>query len=303
MSHATTLVRLGAELPKPSAERLKEFGDAHLDSLYLELYSPEPIYDALEIYCMSQAIQRCAERMGADDASVVTMLAGKSPRARAEELVKSCTLRDPGARKALAAGGAKAVAESKDPMILLAATLDPEARALRKRFEDTVESPLRDAYAKVAAARFAALGDSVYPDATFTLRLAFGPIKSFTDGAEKIPAFTTLAGAYQRATERKGQEGFTLPESWIKAKDKLNLATPFNFICTADIIGGNSGSPVINTRGEVVGLIFDGNIGLVGNYVYNDTTGRSVAVDSRGLIEAIRTVYGAGGLANEITGK
>jgi hypothetical protein len=304
MSHATTIVRLSAELPKPSAERLKEFGDARLESLYLDLYSPEPIYDALEIYFLTQGIQRCVERFGADDPTVVSMLAGKSPQARAVELVKASTLRDPAARKALAAGGAKAIADSKDPMVQLAVTLDPEARTLRKRFEDSVESPLRDAYAKVAAARFAALGDSVYPDATFTLRLAFGPIKGFTDGAEKVPAFTTFAGAFQRAAERKGQEGFALPESWIKAKDKLHLDTPFNFICTADIIGGNSGSPVINASGEVVGLIFDGNIGsLVGNFVYNDTTGRSVAVDSRALIEAIRTVYGAEGLASEITGK
>jgi hypothetical protein len=189
-------------------------------------------------------------------------------------------------------------------MIQLAAKLDSEYRSLRKRFEDTVESPLRDAYAKVAAAQFAALGDTVYPDATFTLRLSFGQIKSFTDAGEKTPAFTTFSGIYKRAAERHGQDGFELPESWIKAKDKLHPETPFNFICTADIIGGNSGSPVVNTSGEVVGLIFDGNLGsLVSNYVYNDTTGRSVAVDSRGIIEALRTVYGAEGLAGEITGK
>jgi hypothetical protein len=304
MSHASTLVRLAAELPKPSDQRLKEFGEAHLDSLYLDLYSPEPLYDALEIYCLSQAFARAAERLGADDPTVVTMLAGKSPKARAEELVKGCTLRDPAARKALAAGGAKAIAESKDPMIQLAVKLDPESRSLRKRFEDTVESPLRDAYAKVAAARFSAFGESVYPDATFTLRLSFGRISGYTDAGEKVPAFTTFSGLYKRAAERKGQEGFELPESWIKAKDTLHPDTPFNFICTADIIGGNSGSPIVNVRGEVVGLIFDGNIdSLVGNFVYNDTTGRSVGVDSRGMIEAIRTVYGADGLADEMTGK
>jgi hypothetical protein len=303
MSHASTLVRLSAELPKPSAERLKEFGDAHLESLYLGLYSPEPVYDALEIYKLSQGIARAAERLGSDDPAVVKMLGGKSPLARAEELVHGSTLRDPAARKALAAGGVKAVAESKDPMIQLAIALDPESRQLRKRFEDTVESPLRDAYAKVGAARFAALGDSVYPDATFTLRLSFGQIKSISDAGEKAPAFTTFAGLYQRAAERKGQEGFELPQKWLDAKSKLNMDTPFNFICTADIIGGNSGSPIVNTRGEVVGLIFDGNLGsLVGDFVFNDKTGRAVGVDSRGMIEAIRTIYGADGLADEMTG-
>ena len=304
MSHATTLVRLAAELPKPSDQRLADYGDAHLDSLYLELYSPEPIYDALEIYFLTQTMQRCAERLGSDDPTVVGMLGGKSPRARAEELVKGCTLRDPAVRKTLAADGSKGVMASKDPMILLAKMLDPESRSLRKRFEDTVESPLRDAYAKVGAARFATLGDTVYPDATFTLRLSFGQVKGFTDAGETTPAFTKMAGVYQRAAERKGQEGFVLPESWIKQKEKLHGETPLNFMCTADIIGGNSGSPVVNTRGEVVGLIFDGNLGsLVGNFVYNDATGRSVAVDSRGLIEAIRAVYGAEGLASEMTGK
>lgn len=304
MAHAVTLVRLADELPKPSAERLKEYGDAHLDSTYLGLYSPEPIYDALEVHFLSETIQRCAERFGAGDPTVLAMLSGKSPIDRATDLVKACTLRDPDARKALASGGEKAILASGDPMILLARALDPEARALRTQFEDTVESPLRDAYSKVAAAQFAALGDSVYPDATFTLRLAFGTVKGWTRAGEHIPAHTVLSGLYQRAAERKGQEGFELPHSWIAAKDKLNPATPFNFVCTADIIGGNSGSPVVNTSGEVVGLIFDGNLdSLVGDFVYDERANRAVAVDSRALIEAIRIVYGAEGLAAEITAK
>ncbi len=304
MGNATTIVRLAAELPKPSSERLREFGDAQLDGVYLGLYSPEPIYDALEVFNLSQALARAAERLGADDPAVVALLAGKSPSARAAELVKASTHRDPAARKALVAGGAKAVAASKDPMIQLALALDPESRELRKKFEDTVESPLREAYARIGAAKFAIEGDSVYPDATFTLRLAFGPIKSFTDAGEKVPAFTTFDGLYKRAAERKGQEGFEIPAKWESAKGKLDLKTPFNFICTADIIGGNSGSPIVNTKGEVVGLIFDGNIhSLVGNFVYNEETGRAVGVDSRGLIEAIRTVYGAEGLVKELMGK
>ncbi len=304
MGKASTIVRLVAELPKPSSERLREFGDAQLDSLYLNLYSAEPIYDSLEIYGLSQALARAAERLGADDPAVVTLLAGKSPAARAAELVKAGTLRDPAARKALVAGGAKAVAESKDPMVRLAIALDPESRELRKKFEDAVESPLREAYSKIGAAKFAIQGDSVYPDATFTLRLSFGPIKGFVDAGEKVPAFTTFAGLYERGAQRKGQEGFEIPQKWLDAKGKLDLKTPFNFVCTADIIGGNSGSPIVNARGEVVGLVFDGNIhSLVGNYVYNQESGRAVGVDSRGLIEAIRTVYGADALVRELTGK
>jgi hypothetical protein len=304
MAHAITLVRLAEELPKKSDQRLKEFGDAHLDSLYLDLYSPEPIYDSLEVFFLAQTIQRCAERLGAEDPTVITMLGGKSPTERAAELVKACTLRDPAARKALAKGGASAVASSTDPMIILARQLDPESRDLRKRYEDTIEAPLEDAYAKVAAARFAILGDTVYPDATFTLRLSYGQIKGWQDAGETVPAFTTFSGVFQRANERKGQEGFDVPASWLKAKDKLSPSTPFNFVCTADIIGGNSGSPVVNKNGELVGLIFDGNLAsLAGDFVYDGRANRAVAVDSRALLEAIRTVYGAEGLVNEITGK
>jgi hypothetical protein len=304
MGHALTLIRLADELPKSSAQRLKEFGDAHLDSTYLELYSPEPIYDTLEIYFLSETIQRCAERLGAEDPTVVTMLGGKSPLDRATDLVKASTLRDPAARKALAKSGAKGIADSKDPLIALAKKLDPESRKLRTRFEDTIEAPLRDAYAKIAAAQFAAFGDTVYPDATFTLRLAFGTVKGWSEAGETIPSRTIFSGLYQRAAERKGQEGFDLPPSWIKAQAKLNPNTPFNFVCDADIIGGNSGSPVVNKNGEVVGLIFDGNLGsLPGAFVFDDRTNRSVAVDSRALIEALRTVYGADGLVSEITSK
>ncbi|HVU64095.1 MAG TPA: S46 family peptidase [Phycisphaerales bacterium] len=306
MDHAITLVRLAEELPKPSDQRLKEFGDAHLDSLYLDLYSPEPIYDSLEVFFLSQTIQRCCERFGCNDPTVVTMLGGKSPIERAEDLVKACTLRDPAARRALAKGGEKAILASHDPMIQLARALDPESRALRKRYEDTVEAPLEDAYARVSAARFAIFGDSVYPDATFTLRITFGQIKGWIEAGEMegaVPAFTSFAGLYQRAAERRGQEGFELPPSWIRAKDRLSPGTPFNFVCTADIIGGNSGSPVVNREGQLVGLIFDGNLpSLVGDFVYDVRANRAVAVDSRALVEAIRVVYGADGLAKEITG-
>lgn len=304
MGSASTIVRLVAELPKPSSERLREFGDARLDSLYLGLYSPEPVYDAREIFNLTNALSRASQRLGGDDPTVVAMLAGKSPSARAAELVKGSTLRTPEARKALAASGIAGVAASTDPMIQLALLLDKESRELRKKFEDTVESPLRDAYAKVGAARFSVLGDSVYPDATFTLRLSYGPIKGYTEAGQSVPAFTNFAGLYERYESRKGQEGFELPPSWLGAKGKLDMKVPFNFVCTADIIGGNSGSPIVNKQGEIVGLIFDGNIqSLVGNYVYDDQLGRAVAVDSRGMIEAFRSVYGAERLLSELMGR
>lgn len=301
LSRAIDIVRLADELPKPSSDRLREYSDASLDSLYLALYSPEPLPDALEIEQLTSGLARMAEMFGADDELVSLALAGKSPRDRAVELVAGCTLKDPQARKDLVKGGAKAVAASKDPMIDLARLLDAESRDLRTLYEDEVESVERDAYAKIAAAQFWAFGDKVYPDATFTLRLAYGTVK----GSPQAPKpFTDLAGLYQRAADREGQQDFDLPESWIAKKDALNLATPFNFTCTADIIGGNSGSPVVNAKGQIVGLIFDGNLdSLVGDVVYDDQNARAVAVDSRGLMEALTKIYDATSLVSELTAK
>jgi hypothetical protein len=300
--HAFTLTQLALELPKPSGERLREYGDAQLDSLYLGLYSTEPIYDALEIQSLMQALTWAAERLGAEDPLVAALLSGKSPTARAAELVSGTTLRDPAARKALATGGAKSLADSKDPLLAFASTLTPEWRAIRSKYEDSFESPLRDAYAKVAAAKFAVEGESVYPDATFTLRLSYGTVSGYTLGGESVPAFTQYDGLFVRHAERKGQDGFDLPARWLERKDAVNPVVPFNFLCSADIIGGNSGSPVVNAAGEVVGLVFDGNIhSLTGNFAYNPAANRAVAVDSRGMIEAFRAVYAADELVKELT--
>ena len=300
---AKTLVRLSDELPKPSGERLREYRDSELDSLYLELYSAAPIYDELEIYRLNAGLTALAQGLGAEDPLVVAALAGESPQKRAEQLVRGSSLKDIEARKKLASGGTKAIAESKDPLIILARELEPETRTLHRRYQDHVESAQRDGYAKIAAARFAIFGENVYPDATFTLRYSFGPIKGYEENGKPVPAFTTLGGTFKRWEERKGQKGFELPQRWVDGKSKLNLETPYDFVCTPDIIGGNSGSPVVDRDGRVIGLIFDGNIySLVYDIAYTEEQGRAVAVDSRAIIECLRKLYDANALADELTG-
>lgn len=301
---ALTLVRLADEKPKPSADRLREYRDTNLPVVELQLYSPAPIYDDLEIQSLTSGLQYMAMTLGADDPLVVKALAGKSPSDRAVELVRGTKLKDVAERKRLGEGGADAVGTSADPMIAFVKLLDPESRSLRKKYEDEVEAVERESYAEIAAAKFAAEGDSVYPDATFTLRFAFGTVKGFPQGGKDVKPYTTFAGLYERAAERKNLPPFNLPPRWAERKGKLDLTTPMNFVCSADIIGGNSGSPVINAKGEVIGLVFDGNIqSLVGEFYFDESVNRTVAVDSRALIESLRKVCDAGAIADEIQGK
>jgi len=303
-SYARDLVRLADELPKPSVERLREYRDSALETVYFGLYSPAPIHDDLEVFRLASSLSYLAETLGASDPVVVAALAGRSPRDRAEELVRSTTLRSVDARRALAAGGKLAIESSTDPLIQLAIAIDYESRAQRARFENEIEAVERENYAKIAQARFALDGENAYPDATFTLRMSFGPVKGYTEEGRQVPAYTDFAGVYERHAQRKGQEGFDLPERWISGKDRLDLSVPFNFVFCGDIIGGNSGSPVINTRAEVIGLVFDGNVhSLAGAFAYDGTQNRAVAVDSRAIIEALRKLYGAGALADELTGR
>jgi hypothetical protein len=242
--------------------------------------------------------------LGPDHAIVKVALEGNTPEARAAELVAGTGLGDVAARKQLAAGGAAAIAASTDSMIKLARALDADARAARKRYEDNVTSVERAAYAKIAQAVFAVQGASAYPDGTGTLRLSFGAIRGYREDGKSVPPFTNFAGLYERAGQHRSQPPYRPPARWLDRQRALNLQTPFDLVSTNDIVGGNSGSPVVNRNGELVGLIFDGNIQSLPSYfAYDDTVSRAVAVDSRAIVEALRKVYGADQLADELTGR
>jgi hypothetical protein len=301
---AINLVRLAEETQKPNGERLREYSDAGLSSLKLQLFSDAPIYDDLETVKLADSLGMMAEILGEENKTAQLVLAGKSPQERASELIRGTTLKDVAVRKRLADGGVKAIQESTDPMIRLALAIDPESRKIRQTFEQQVDEPQRQAYSKIANARFAVYGSTIYPDATFTLRLAFGEAKGYSENGEKIPWATTLGGTYEHAAAHDYKDPFDLPKIWTDRKSQLNLSTPFDFVSTADIIGGNSGSPVINRQGELVGIIFDGNIqSLVLDYIYTDKESRAVAVHSAGIVEALRKIYQANRLVAEISGK
>ncbi len=298
---AQSLIQMAEEDKKDSSERLREFQDSGRESLERQLFSTAKIHKEVEKVVLGDLIARMLEIRGADDELCQNILGGKSPSDRAAELVDGTKLDDPAFRKELAGGGSAAIESSDDPMILLAVMLDEKVRADRKVNEELAEIETQ-AYAKIAEATFATQGTSTYPDATFSLRLAFGPVKGYTENGEQVAPWTNIEGAFERESARKGQKDFDLPESWHKAKgEKLDPKVPFNFVCTADIIGGNSGSPVINKDMELVGLVFDGNIqSLTSNYLFDDRQGRSVSVHSDVIRHAIRYVYGAEDLANQL---
>jgi len=297
---ARTLLRAGDERPKPNGERLREFSDSGKVSLELDLFSEKPIYTDLEMLTFADSLTFLCGKLGATDPLVQKILAGKSPRDRAAELINGTKVRDVAFRKKLYEGGASAVSAANDPMIDLARLVDADARALRKVSEDQGETK-QQAHAAISRARNAVLGTAGYPDATFTLRLAFGLVKGYEEDGKPVPALTSFAGLYERSKEMKNQPPFDLPPLWEKRKSHLNMKTPYNFVSTADIIGGNSGSPVVNRAGEFVGIIFDGNLqSLSWDYAFSDKQGRATSVHSAAILEALNKVYGAKELAREL---
>src|SRR5689334_17740485 len=301
---ARGLVRLAEENEKPNSQRLPEYTDARRASLELALYSPAPIHEDFEKLKMADSLGFMVELLGADDPLVKQVLNGKTPEARAEELIGGTKLDDPAYRKQLAAGGKKAIEESTDPMIMVARLIDPKAREVRKRYESEVTGVERANYVKIARALFEIEGTKMYPDATFTPRLSYGTVAGYMENGKKIPPFTTLGGLFARSDAYKRQFPYNLPQRWYDKKSALDLSTPFNFVTTNDITGGNSGSPTINQNAELVGLIFDGNIqSIVGDFMYDPSVNRAISVDSRGMLEILKKVFNANELVAELTGQ
>ena len=301
---ALTIVRYVAEVKKPDGERLDGFHDAELESLQFELFSPAPKYPALDEKLLADSLQESLEQLGPNDPFIKAALNGKSPADAAAEIMKGTKLGDAAFRKSLIEGGEQAVAASTDPLVVFARRIDPLLREQRKWLEDNVISIETSAGEKIGKARFAVYGKSAYPDATFTLRLSYGTVKGYPMNGTIAPSRTTIYGLYDRAQSFDNKAPFDLPERYEKGKDRLTLSTPLDFVSTADIIGGNSGSPVIDRNGDFVGIIFDGNIeSLVGRFVYDEGANRAVAVDSAVITHALRALYDAGPLADEIEGK
>jgi len=295
---ARNLVRATTEMAKPNETRYFEFTDARIPQLKQGLLSDAPIHDELEIAMMEYALIKVRERLGPDHPMVKTMLGMKSPEEVAKELIKGTKLRDVKVREALFNGGQKAIEASNDPMIKYFLMIDPEARKLRDYYEENVEAKLKRAGEKIAKAQFAIFGDTTYPNATFSMRISYGQVKGWDDNGKAVKPFTDFDGAFGRHT---GRDPFALPDSWLNARSKLNSKTSLNFSSTNDIIGGNSGSPVINKDAEIIGLVFDGNIhSLGGDYGYDESLNRAVSVSSSGMMEALKQIYSADRIVNEI---
>ena len=301
---ATQIVTYVAEIKKPDGERLPGFHDSQLDSLKQRLFSPAPIYPEMEIARMTGALELDVKELGADDAFLKAVLDGRSPKEAANYLVGGTKVADPAFRKSLVEGGQAAVDASTDPMIAMARRIDPIRREQIKWFETNVQSVQQRSGELLGKARFAVYGKNTYPDATFTLRLSYGQVLGYPMNGTVAPYKTTFYGLYDRAASFDYKVPFDLPKRYVDGKDKLDLSTPFNFVTTNDIIGGNSGSPVVNREGDIVGLIFDGNIeSLVGDFVYDSYQNRAVAVHTGGMTEALKKLYGAQKLVDEMMGQ
>ncbi len=303
LNFALQLVRYTEEIEKPDQDRLEGYHDSQLESRKFYLLSKAPIYKELEKANFAGTLQMAIEAIGADDPFLKTVLDGKSPREVASSLIDKTRLDDPEVRKTLLEGGKKAVEASDDPLINLARKIDPILRKNRQWYKENIESVKAAASEKIARARFAVYGKSTYPDATFTLRLSYGAVKGYAMNGTEAPYKTTLYGLYDRSLSFDKKGDFALPQRFWERQKNLDLSTPVNFVNTTDIIGGNSGSPVIDKDARIVGLIFDGNIeSLVGRFIYNEAKNRAVAVHSAYIIEALQKLYDAQALAEEILG-
>jgi len=297
---ARQLVRGAAERAKPNEQRLREYAESNLGKMSAGLLATVPIYPEYEQLTLAFSLDKLREVLGPDDEVVRRLLSKDSPESLAAKLIGASKLADPAVRKALWEGGAAAVGAASDPMIELARSIDPEARALRKIYEDEVQAPVATGQERIAKARFAVLGTKVYPDATFTLRMSYGDVRGWPEKGQEVEPFTKLSRLYERTT---GQDPFRLPQRWLDARSKLDPNTPFDYVTTHDIVGGNSGSPLVDAQGRLVGLAFDGNIhSIAGSYWYDERMNRAVAVHPAIIVTALRDVYGAKTIVAEILG-
>ncbi len=294
-------VQYAKEIEKPDAERLDGYHDAQLPTLKFQLSSPAPYYPALDEALLADSLQESLEELGANDPFVKAALAGRSPKEAATELIGKTTLGDQNVRKQLLDGGAAAINASDDPLIVLGRALDPVVRAVKRTLDREVTSVVTAAREKVGQARFAVYGTSVYPDATFTLRLSYGKVSGYPMNGTKAAYKTTFAGLYDRSAGFDDKPPFQLTQRFVGKRGQIDMLTPLDFVTTNDIIGGNSGSPVVNRAGELVGLIFDGNSeSLVGRFVYDEEKNRAIAVHAGAITYALRAIYDAAPLADEL---
>ena len=302
-SYARTIVRVMQESQKPEEKRLPGYADADLPGIRAGLETPTPIYENVEIVKLSDSLTLLVEKLGAEDPLVRQIMAGKSPQNRALELIKGTKLSDAEKRlEIFDAAIENRLIATDDPMVQLALAVDKKAREVRNIMETRVEEPMRQAYTKIADARFKLYGTTAYPDATFTLRLTYGQIKGVTDpDGTQHPPYTVMGDTFKHGEAHDFIPPYNLPESWLKARDQIKYDTPMNTISTTDTIGGNSGSPMLNRAGEIVGILFDGNrVAHARSFIYDDTHIRSVSVCSTSIIESLRAVYGAERLLAEL---
>jgi Peptidase S46 len=298
---AREIVRGSDERLKPNNDRLREYTDAATPQIERDLFARIPVYPEFEQLTLSFSLERMREWLGPDHPIVRRLLSTESPDELATRLIAETKLDDAAVRKQLWQGGKSAVDASHDPMIELVRAIDGDARAIRKQFEDEVEAPIATAAERIAVARFRVYGTNTYPDATFTLRLNYGTVQGWVENGSPVEPFTYLDRAFERAT---GAAPFKIPASWMKAKELLDMRTPFCIATSNDIVGGNSGSPLIDASGRIVGLIFDGNIhSIAGRYWFNPANNRAIAVHPAIIREALEKVYGARNLLSEMNVK